>query len=324
MKKLEKIAKKIINESLKIQKNERVLILTDPKRYELANSFFKVCSKTYDTMILTISEMKYDGAKLSDFVKEHLKICDVLLAYTTMSVSHTKSVLEARSKGVRVASLPGITKDIYKRAIDIDFKEMAELTKKLRKTFEKGSQVKVTTEKGTDISFSIKNRPIYEMNAICKNKGDFINLPDGEMMVAPIENSMNGKIVVDLSMMPDQMTQYGIIGKLENEKIILDIKKGEIVNYSNNKASNILKNVINSADKNANIIAEFAIGTNPKAKIIGNILEDEKVLKTCHFAFGSNTTFGGNNQSNIHLDGIIDEPTIYLDGIKIIENGNLI
>ena len=101
-------------------------------------------------------------------------------------------------------------------------------------------------------------------------------------------------------------------------------KKGKIVNYSDNKTSKILENVIKSADKNANIIAEFAIGTNPKAKIIGNILEDEKVLQTCHFAFGSNTTFGGNNQSNIHLDGIIDKPTIYLDSTKIIENGKLI
>lgn len=324
MKKLEKIAKKIINESLKIKNNERVLILTDPKRYDLANSFFKVCSKKHDTVILTIKEMKYDGAKLSDFVKQHLKICDVLLAYTTMSVSHTKSVLEARSKGVRVASLPGITKDIYKRAIDVDFKKMANYTNKLKEIFIKGEKVKVTSKKGTNITFLIKNRPIYELNAICTKKGDFINLPDGEMMVAPVENSMNGKIVIDLSMMPDQMTEYGIIGKLENENITLNVENGEIINYSNNKASNILKNVIKSADKNANIIAEFAIGTNPKAKIIGNILEDEKVLQTCHFAFGSNTTFGGKNQSNIHLDGIIDKPTIYLDGKKIIANGNLI
>lgn len=318
------IARKIINESINLKEDEKIIVLTDEKRYKLANGFFQFCSKKFESILISIPEMKYDGAKLSDLVTNQIKNCDVLIAFTTMSVSHTSAVKAARDEGVRVISLPGITQDIYYRAIDVDFKEIVEYTSKLKDTFVNKSKVRVITELGTDVTFSIKDRPIFEMNCICHNPGDFINLPDGEMMLAPIEESMNGIIKFDLSMMPDQMTEYGIIAKLVDEIIVLEVENGKIMKYSGGKSSEILKRVIEDAGDNADIIAEFAIGTNPKAKIIGNILEDEKVKGTCHFAFGANRTFGGKNEANIHLDGIIDSPTIYLDDKKIMEKGLLI
>ena len=65
----------------------------------------------------------------------------------------------------------------------------------------------------------------------------------------------------------------------------------------------------------------MGIGINPKAKIIGNVLEDEKVLGTCHIAIGNNVFYGGSNDVPIHLDGVITRPTIYVDNKKIMEKG---
>ena len=70
-------------------------------------------------------------------------------------------------------------------------------------------------------------------------------------------------------------------------------------------------------------LAEFGIGTNPKAKLIGNVLEDEKVLGTCHIALGDNSTFGGRVNAGIHVDGIIKHPTIKLDGKIVMREGEL-
>jgi leucyl aminopeptidase (aminopeptidase T) len=76
---------------------------------------------------------------------------------------------------------------------------------------------------------------------------------------------------------------------------------------------------------NARFIAEFAIGTNPNARITGNLLEDEKVLGTCHIAFGDNTSYpGGTNESVLHIDTIVISPTIILDDKTIMENGRLL
>ncbi|MCH6574776.1 MAG: PAS domain-containing protein, partial [Bacteroidetes bacterium] len=64
--------------------------------------------------------------------------------------------------------------------------------------------------------------------------------------------------------------------------------------------------------------------TNDKAIISGNILEDEKVLGTCHIALGNNTGFGGKINIPLHLDGIIKNPTISVDNKKIMESGKLL
>ncbi len=67
--------------------------------------------------------------------------------------------------------------------------------------------------------------------------------------------------------------------------------------------------------KEAFNVAEFGIGTYPGARIVGNILMDEKMYGTVHTAFGNNST------TNIHIDVIITKPTVYVDGRMMIRDG---
>jgi len=73
--------------------------------------------------------------------------------------------------------------------------------------------------------------------------------------------------------------------------------------------------------RNARALGEFGIGLNPKAKIVGNVLEDEKVLGTVHFAIGSN--YDQDVLALIHSDGIVKNPTITVDGRTIMEQGKI-
>jgi leucyl aminopeptidase (aminopeptidase T) len=125
-------------------------------------------------------------------------------------------------------------------------------------------------------------------------------------------------------MSPDHKTKWGIAGLLNGEIVKVGMKKGRIVSFSRGKKANIMKNIINNSDKNASVIAEFAIGTNNKARISGFILEDEKKLETVHFAFGSNVSLGGKNQSNLHLDAVMSKTDVFVDGEQIIKNGKII
>jgi leucyl aminopeptidase (aminopeptidase T) len=82
----------------------------------------------------------------------------------------------------------------------------------------------------------------------------------------------------------------------------------------------VIKKIL-SADSKARYAAEFGIGTNEKAKIIYNILQDEKVIGTCHIAFGTNINFHGRNKSKVHIDLMLLKPTIKIDGKIIMKNG---
>ena len=68
-------------------------------------------------------------------------------------------------------------------------------------------------------------------------------------------------------------------------------------------------------------LAELGIGTNDKATITGNVLEDEEVMGTVHLAFGDNSTFGGKVKVDVHLDGMIMNPTVVADGRQIMKDG---
>ena len=74
----------------------------------------------------------------------------------------------------------------------------------------------------------------------------------------------------------------------------------------------------------ATTVAELGIGTNEKATLTGNILEDEKIIGTVHLAFGDNHTFGGTVSVPSHLDGLVTAPTVEIDGQRILESGNLL
>jgi len=71
-------------------------------------------------------------------------------------------------------------------------------------------------------------------------------------------------------------------------------------------------------------LCEFGIGTNYKAKITGNVLEDEKVMGSIHVAFGNNLGFGGRNNAKIHLDGIVKRPSVWFDKKLIIKSGKFV
>jgi len=84
-----------------------------------------------------------------------------------------------------------------------------------------------------------------------------------------------------------------------------------------------LRELVDQSDKDANNIAEFAIGTNPKARLVGNLAEDKKLEGSVHIAIGDNHVLGGKITSNIHLDGMVLNPTVELDGERVIRNGKL-
>jgi leucyl aminopeptidase (aminopeptidase T) len=102
-------------------------------------------------------------------------------------------------------------------------------------------------------------------------------------------------------------------------KICLRFEDGVAVEIRGSKK--VAKLLDESGFKSRNL-AEFGIGTNPKARL-GNVLEDEKVLGTCHIALGDNSTFGGKVRAGIHIDGTILKPTIKLDEKILMKNGRL-
>ncbi len=251
-------------------------------------------------------------------VAEAMKAAEVVLIPTTMSLSHTEARRAATKQGARIASMPGITEDMISvGGLTADYKQVASLTGKLAALMEKAKTAKITTHSGTNLSMSIEKRPPLSDTGLYHKPCDWGNLPAGEVCMAPVEGTTNGTLVIDN--MVDSALNLSITQPLQ-----ITVKDGWAQNFVGPNATN-LESILKTADKNAYNVAELGIGTNPKARIIGNVLEDEKVLGTVHIALGDNTSFaGGHTKSNIHLDGILFKPTVKIDKRLLMQNGKLL
>jgi len=310
-----KYAEIVLNKCLGLKDNEKFLIVTDSKLNDIAKIFHEQAKKmTNNVKYVMIPIPKVHGTEPSeDIAKEILKY-DVELLITTKSLSHTNARINASKNGARIVTMPGITEETLERAIDIDYDKLMEVHEKLADFIDNGKEIKIKTELGTDFSFSIVSRKGFGRDSgLFTRKGTFGNLPTGEIFVAPVEGTANGVFVVDAS--------FGSIGKLETPLKIL-VENGYAVKVEGRKSKE-LERLLDSVGKEARNIAEFGIGTNERAKITGNILEDEKVIGTCHIALGNNAGFGGKVNVQLHLDGIIRNPTIFIDNKKIMDKGKL-
>ena len=163
--------------------------------------------------------------------------------------------------------------------------------------------------KNTDLIFSIKDIPVIP----CVGKS---NIPDGEIYTAPIKDSVEGYITYN--------TPCPYQGNIYTD-VRLEFSHGKIVNCTCNEDVLSLKEIFDT-DLGARYIGEFSLGLNPIIKEpMGDILYDEKIIGSIHFTPGRayKDAFNG-NISAIHWDMVLLNPDIYFDDVLIRKNGKFV
>lgn len=310
---LSEAAKVVLKTCLGLNSKEQCIVVCDSETFNLAKPFADEAARLCaESCILSMKPRSVNGEEPPKAVAEALKHADVALLITSKSLSHTDARrIASWEHDMRAASFPGATKDMLERCIDIDYEKMEKLCRHIYDLLKASTKVRVTTRLGTDLE--LFTGKCFTDTGVYKNKGDFGNLPAGEVGMGPKEGKGNGVMYVDATM------GTGILKK----PLKITIKDGFAVSIDGEESGK-LKEMLKPFGKKGRNIAEFAIGTNPKAKITGIVLEDEKVMGTCHVAVGNNKSFGGTCDVGIHIDGIIKSPTIYFDDKLIMQEGKLL
>lgn len=300
---------------LGLKPEENLLVVTDPARRSIADALVdRARALGAETVLIEMTERETHGTEPPPQVAAAMSACDTLVAPTTKSLSHTEARRVATERGVRVATMPGITEDMLVRTMSADYREVARLSEALAQALSGGSEVRVTSRAGTDVTFTIDGRQGISDDGDLASKGAFGNLPAGEGFIAPVEGATQGRIVFDGSIAP--------IGILD-EPLVAEIEYGYATSFSGARAEE-LKSLLDRYGKEAFAVAELGIGTNRAARLTGNILEDEKILGTIHVAFGDNHSIGGTIRVPSHQDGIVRAATVAVDGTRVMDSGNLL
>jgi len=311
--KMMKISKNVLANCLAIKEGELFLIVADEAKKDIAESLYEAGKALLaETMLMVMQKREKSGQEPPATVAAAMKAADVAVCVTEHSLTHTQARKKAVEAGTRLATMPGITKDMFlEGAISADYEQVRILTEQVTDILTKGKHVRIEKD-GYSLEFNITERQGIPSTGMYLNPGESGNLPSGEAYIAPVEGSASGTIVVDGSVAG--------IGKLSHP-LTLTIEEGRLVKADGEEADSLLQIL---GEKEGRMLGEFGIGTNNKARITGVVLEDEKVYGTIHVAFGSNATFGGNVSAGVHIDGVVMAPTVYMDDTLIMENGVLI
>ncbi len=305
-----------LRDCMGLQKHETLLIITDEIKREIGLALHEagkhLCK---ESLLIEIKSREINGQEPPAQVAALMKTVDVVVCPTAKSLTHTDARREAVKLGVRVGTMPGITTDTMVRCLNADYNKIIALTDFIAAKMVGVKNIKVITEKGTNVTMPVSDRMIIPSKGVLKNKGESGNLPSGEVFLAPWEDQTNGKVVIDGS-----MAGIGIV----ETPIVVDIINGYAEKITGGKEAQQLTEMLDKVGRDARAVAEFGIGTNYKAILTGQILEDEKVFGTIHIAFGNNITMGGRIAVSSHLDGLVKEPDVYFDDVLIMKKGKML
>lgn len=304
----------VLDECLGVKANEQVLVLTDPVKLTIGRALVAgVRDRGAEAVLMEMAERETHGTEPPPSVAAAMLECDVFIAPTAKSVSHTAARKAANEAGARAATMPNITEDMLARTMSADFAAVRRRSRDVARLLTAGTEVHITSPKGTDLRLSIEGREGIPDDGDLKSPGAFGNLPAGEGFIAPVEGETRGRLVVDGS---------AWLGRLD-DPLILDFEDGYAVDISGEEADRFRSN-LEPHGRDAFAVAELGIGTNEAARLTGNVLEDEKILGTIHVAVGDNHSFGGKIRVSSHQDVIVLDPTVTIDDDLVLHEGRLL
>lgn len=313
---LSRPARRAVTQAGEVTPDEEVLVFAEPNDVDLARAVLRAVRAVGATGMLTVMpQLDAHGNEPPATVAKAMQTADVVFTVTTHAVTHTQSRLAATDAGTRIVVLRGVTTDMMiEGAMNTDFEELRDVTESVRDKMTVAAAARVTSPAGTDVTLDLGGRDAFSLDGYYHDVYGFATLPPGEAPTSPRSSGSSGSVVIDYSM--------DNLGELD-EPIELTFENGTVTEISGGRDADRLRDLVSRSDDNAGNLAEFAIGTNRHARLIGNLAEDKKKRGTVHFAIGDDTSLGGTRESSIHLDGLVREPTVRLDGETVVENGEL-
>ena len=316
MKDLKEAARVALTDCAAVKQGENVVIVADEPSRRIGLAFWETARELGgDAIFCEIIPRATNGEEPPRAVAALLRDCDVFMIPTSRSLTHTDARRQACANGARGATLPNISEDVMKRTLRADYNKIEERTERLADLMKGAKEAHVTTAKGTDITMSLAGRACLLDTGVITRPGTSTNLPAGEAYLAPVEGTASGKIVADGS-----CAGIGIL----RQPITIEVTGGYATEITGGPEAKALTDLVAKFGKDGRNIAELGIGTNDKATLSGSVLEDEKVMGTVHIALGDNKSMGGMVSVASHLDLIIKDPTLIVDGKAIIKDGKLL
>lgn len=319
-----------IDNCLKVKQDEKVVIITDRETFDIGSAL-RTASERRTGKPARFFVMEDFGARPIQFpeaMKEALAAAEVSI-YAAQGAKgelqtfrrHMLHAIEA-NPGLRHAHMIGITPEIMTDGMCSDYREIQRISRLVHEKVKKARAIRVVTDKGNNFTAEFSPDLRWTISDGDIMPGHWKNLPDGEVFTSPA--TLNGTVVIDGCLGDFFAERYA---SLEETPIRVEVKDGradkDTLQCKNEELRKEFAQYIFETDENSYRVGEFAIGTNTGlTHLIYNLLQDEK-FPGVHIAFGSSlpAKTGAQWDSKAHVDGVLKNPSIYVDGEPIMIKG---
>jgi leucyl aminopeptidase (aminopeptidase T) len=310
---LERAVSAVVDVCLGVKAGEEVLVICDPATQRIgARLRDRAAEVGAEAVLAVISERPSHGAEPPRTVAEAMAAADVVMAPTVQSLSHTAARKRATDAGARCATLPGVTEEMLARVMSADMEGLRRKGHAVAEALDRATEARITDANGTDLRLDLSGREAIPDAGELTGPNAFGNLPCGEAFISPAGG--DGTLVIDGS-----LAGIGLV----DEPVELVVEGGHLTSARGGQGMAFME-LLTVHGEEATTIAELGIGTNEKAILTGEVLEDEKIGGTCHIAFGASAGIGGTVQVPVHLDCVVMKPTVELGGEAIVRDGELL
>lgn len=310
-------ASRVLSHCGNLQSTDRVLVVTDFEKLELATIVATAArAVSADVNLVVMPPRELDGEEPPPAICAAMEHADLVVSLVARSITHTSAVQGALRSGARAVMLTAFTESMLLRGgIDYDFRSNRDFCFQVARLLTEAREARLTTPNGTDLRMDISGRPGNPHSGVVLGPGEMTTVPNVESSVSPIEGSAVGTIVGDASI------PYYDIGLL-TDPVRMDVVDGSVTRITGGpQARTIERMMAKQQDPNVYNIAQLSFGLNPLCRMQGVMLEDEGVYGTSHIGIGTSTLLGGTVKAPMHFDIIMWNPTLELDGGVVLRDG---
>jgi 2,5-dihydroxypyridine 5,6-dioxygenase len=321
----------------KVNKNETVVIFSDSMTNphypsgimgaarEIGCDVFQISVPYFTKEKRRITRAYGDDVVPSKGPLEAMQAADIVFDVSTIGwlYSHVHNeILKSGTRVLMVAHPP----DILRRLLPLE--EVKIKTVNGANVLQQGKKIRMTSEAGTDLTFDKTNRKALAQYGAADEPGRWDNWPSGQVGCAPLENSAEGVLILDVGDIILRLRRY------VSAPIRCEFKNGKMISIEGGLDAFMLREYMQEwEDEKAYIPAHIGWGTEHRAVWIelalpgdGGVMDAESYYGDVLLGMGANyfIGLGGENVTSAHIDFCLRNHNFWVDDLQVLEKGSIL
>src|SRR5229473_8136016 len=310
----------LLDQCLGVGRGEQVVLLTDEGTdgRVITRLIESIGARDGIPLVARMPSPHLPGAEPPGAVAAMMREAAAVIELTSLFIGSSRARRTATERGVRYLAMPGVVLDTFRDGgpLDVDFEQLRADAERVGRAWGSASEFRLTTPAGTDLRGSVDGRPGRVLHGMATEPGAYMAPPDVESGTAPVEGTASGVVVVDGDLL------FMGRGPLR-EPVVLQVDDGQVVGIDGAERDRLIRMLERCADARMSNLAEVSVAFNPAGTICSVPMETESTRGSAHVALGNSIAYGGLVNAVAHLDCVMRDATLELDGRAVMIEGTV-